>query len=144
MRNVDEVVFSKVLGECVSDLRHSGWRLDELGFGSGPCIWGTCAFNGDRKMGIQSQNLSFPMSSFLFEWIQKRNLMTFLTMPQICTYSFLTSECIFLNSSQSNEYGEDNKITYNQMCLWNNAVDTLAVKNNLCLVQISVAKFVWV
>lgn len=43
--------------------------------------------------------------------------MTFLTMPQICTYSFLTSERIFLNSSQSNEYGEDNKITYNQMCL---------------------------
>lgn len=70
--------------------------------------------------------------------------MTFLTMPQICAYSFLTSQSIFLNSSQSNEYGEDNKITYNQMCLWNNAVDTLAVKNDLCLARISVAKFVWV
>lgn len=49
MRNVDEVVFSRALGECVSDLRHSGWRLDEPEVGAGPCIWGTCAFSGDRK-----------------------------------------------------------------------------------------------
>lgn len=48
-RNVDEAIFSRVFGECVSDLRHSGWRLDEPGFGSGPCIWGTCAFSGDKK-----------------------------------------------------------------------------------------------
>lgn len=58
MRNVDEAVFSNVLGEYVSDLRHSGWRLDEPLVGSEPCIWGTCAFNGDRKTGTESQNLS--------------------------------------------------------------------------------------
>lgn len=58
MRNVDEAVFSKVLGESVSDLRHSGWRLDEPGVGSGPCIWGTCALNRDKKTGMESQNLS--------------------------------------------------------------------------------------
>lgn len=65
MRNVDEAVFSKVLGECVSDLRHSGWRLDEPGFGSGPCIWGTCAVNRAKT------SLSLSMSFFPFELKRK-------------------------------------------------------------------------
>lgn len=36
MRNVDEAVFSKILGGCISDLRHFGWRLDELGLDQDP------------------------------------------------------------------------------------------------------------
>lgn len=66
MRNVDEAVFSKVLGECVSDLRHSGWRLDEPGFGSGPCIWGTCAVNRDRKTDTEPKLLSLSRRLFFF------------------------------------------------------------------------------
>lgn len=46
---MDEAIFSRAVGECVSDLRHSGWRLGKPGVGSGPCIWGTCAFSGDKK-----------------------------------------------------------------------------------------------
>lgn len=72
MRNVDEAVFSNVLGEYVSDLRHSGWRLDEPLVGSEPCIWGTCAFNGDRKTGMESQNLSLHVIFFLSELKKKK------------------------------------------------------------------------
>lgn len=72
MRNVDEAVFSKVLGEYVSDLRHSGWRLDEPLVGSEPCIWGTCAFDGDRKTGMESQNLSLHGFFFSLSELKKK------------------------------------------------------------------------
>lgn len=121
MRNVDEAVFSKVLGECVSDLRHSGWRLDEPGFGSGPCIWGTCAVNRDRKMGIESQNLSLSLSlsvSFFLCLNLKKKMNDFTDhATNLHLFPSKTSQRYFLNISRGNEYGEYNTITFNQMCL---------------------------
>lgn len=54
LRNVDEAAFSN---KTVSDHRDSGWCLDEPDVGSGPCIWGTCAFSRDGKMVTENQNL---------------------------------------------------------------------------------------
>lgn len=123
MRNVDEAVFSKFLGECVSDLRHSGWRLDEPGVGSGPCIWGTCAFSRDRKIGMESQNLSLYVFFFLnLVWTKKKNkkFLVFLTMPQICMYTLF-----WLSNATSKQ------LSWQSLCM----VSTIKLQSNVFIKQ---------
>lgn len=97
-----------------------------------------CRQQGQKDGDAEPKPEPKPLSLWLFFLcLNLKNLMSVLTMPQVCTFSNFTM--LPLNSFCGNEYNKD---TYNVMCLWSNAVDTLNWKM-ISAKLFSVVKYVW-